>query len=121
MIPLPCLGSITVGSKAVTLVELCWKHFIKPTPRGILSVSTYLCRPVDGFDSPDEDEASLPLPHPILVLIVVLAAVAIFLVVGLILWAACAKDAWWKRRGERVPTDDGPGASAEVAIGGYKT
>ena len=81
----------------------------------------YLCHPVDGFDSPDEDEASLPLPHPILVLIVVLAAVATFLVVGLILWAVCAKEAWWKRRGERVPTDDGPGASAEVAIGGHKT
>ena len=42
MIPLPRLGSSAVGSKAVTLlVELCWKRFTKPTPRGILSVSTY--------------------------------------------------------------------------------
>ena len=77
----------------------------------------YLCH-VDGIDSPDEDETSFPLP--VLVLIVVLAAVAILLVVGLILWA-CAKDTWWKRRGERVPTDDDSGASVGIAMGGYRT
>ena len=74
----------------------------------------------DGIDSPDEDEGSLPLPLPVLVLIVVLAAVAILLVLGLILWA-CAKDTWWKRRGERVPTDDDSGASVGIAMGGYRT
>ena len=29
---LPCLGCCAVDSKVETLVELCWKHFTKPTP-----------------------------------------------------------------------------------------
>ena len=37
--PLPCLGSSAVGSKADTLVELSGNMLTKPTLQGILSVS----------------------------------------------------------------------------------
>ena len=42
-IPLPCLGSSAVGSKANILVELSGDMFTKPSLQDILSVSISQC------------------------------------------------------------------------------